>query len=83
MTLGLCSQTDPDFQAGRAAKDRPTVAASAGGATLIPAEVSTADEAPEDDPYEAPARPGRGEKIDADSVFAKLKGVLPAEDEED
>lgn len=81
VTLGLCSQIDLDFEVGRAAKDRPPQLVEAGGATLLPAEVSTA-------PAPAPAfdmerRPPREERIDADSVFAKLKPMRRGRDEDD
>jgi uncharacterized protein len=84
VTLGLCSQIDLDQEVQRAAKDRPAALAGAGGATLIPAEVSTGDDyPPEEDAYEAPERAPREEKIDVDSVFAKLKGSRRDEDDED
>jgi hypothetical protein len=76
VTLGLCSQIDLDFEVGRAAKEKPAAAPEDGGQTLLPAEVTTA--------REQPAAPFSGlgtspkpeeEKIDVDSVFAKLKGI--------
>ena len=83
VTLGLCSQIDLDFEVNRAAKDRPAQVPEAGGATLLPAEVTTA-------PTPAPAfadmdtrRPAREERIDADSVFAKLKPLRRGRDEDD
>lgn len=83
VTLGLCSQIDLDFEVMRAAKDRPPQPAEAGGATLLPAEVSTA-------PAEAPAfadmdrpKPQREERIDVNSVFAKLKPLKRPRDEDD
>lgn len=80
VTLGLCSQIDLDFEVGRAAKDRP-VAAEA-GQTLLPAEQTTMPvDAPQ--PYEAPRPREREEKIDAESVFAKLKQLKRPEDEDD
>jgi hypothetical protein len=73
VTLGLCSQIDLDFEVQRAAKDRPQTTAAEGGQTLLPAEVSTAPEPePESFPRET-ERPKREEKIDVNSVFAKLK----------
>jgi hypothetical protein len=82
VTLGLCSQIDLDFEVQRAAKDRPHVEAHDAGATLMPAEVSTAPE-PEHEPFERPApRPAKEEEIDVDSVFAKLKQLKRPEDEE-
>lgn len=77
VTLALCSQMELDFEVQRAAKDRPAAAPVEGGPTLLPAEVTTARE-PAYEP-EPPRR--REEKIDADSVFAKLK-QLKREDEE-
>jgi len=73
VTLGLCSQIDLDFEVGKAAKDRP--AQVDGGATLLPAEVSTAPQ---------PEAEERDESLDADAVFAKLKGMQRIdEDDED
>ena len=76
VTLGLTTQIALDFEVQRAAADRP--AATDSGAALLPAEVSTA-RAPE--PEEE--RPAREEKIDAASVFAKLKGRHRDEDDEE
>jgi hypothetical protein len=84
VTLGLCSQIDLDFEVQRAAKERPAVQPAEAGQTLLPAEVSTAPAA-EPEPFEdpPPRRPAREEKIDVDSVFAKLKQLKrPAEDDE-
>jgi uncharacterized protein len=83
VTLGLTSQIDLDFEVQRAAKDKPQMQPTEGGQTLLPAEVSTAP-APEPEPFrnaEPPRRPAEEEKIDVDSVFAKLKQLKrPAED---
>ena len=77
VTLGLCSQIDLDFEVQRAAKDRPAPKPGEGGATLLPAEVSTAPE-PEEEADE------RGGGLNADAVFAKLKGMQrPAEDDDE
>jgi len=69
----------------RAAKDRPPEAAES-GQTLLPAEVTTAPEPAPAAPFgnlEPQRKPEPEEKIDADSVFAKLKQLKrPAEDEE-
>jgi hypothetical protein len=83
VTLGLASQIDLDFEVQRAAKDRPADMPDA-GQTLLPAEVTTAA---------APAQafsdmsrpvPEPEEKIDVDSVFAKLKTTRRDEhDDED
>ncbi len=80
VTLGLCTQIDLDFEVQRAAKDRPAALAADSGASLLPTEVSTREEVPEADEHR---HGGREERINADSVFAKLKGVRPAEDDED
>src|SRR5579863_2140773 len=45
VTLGLCSQIDLDFEVNRAAKDRPKVEETK-GATLVPAEITTARPTP-------------------------------------
>ena len=83
VTLGLASQIDLDFEVQRAAKDKPQAQPAAGGQTLLPAEVSTAPEpAPEPFVPAEPRRPEKEEKIDADSVFAKLKQLKrPAEED--
>jgi hypothetical protein len=69
VTLGLCSQIDLDFEVQRAAKDRPPVEIEA-GATLLPAEITTA--ASEHEP-----KPGmkEGEELDLQAVLAKLKQI--------
>ncbi len=84
VTLGLCSQIDLDFEVQRAAKDRPQVEPQGSGQTLLPAEVSTAEPepAPSFADMEPPRRP-REEKIDVDSVFAKLKQLKRPADEEE
>ena len=84
VTLGLCSQIDLDFEVQRAAKERPSTQPAEAAQTLLPAEVSTAP-APAPEPFEdrRPRPPAREEKIDVDSVFAKLKQLKrPAEEEE-
>lgn len=73
VTLGLCSQIDLDLEVSRAAKDRPAVVAPDTGATLIPAEVTTAAEAPK-----------KKVELDVEHVFAKLKDLKPiVEDDQD
>jgi uncharacterized protein len=67
VTLGLCSQIDLDFEVKRSAKDRPKAEE---GQTLLPASVTTAPES--DELSSAPMTRG-DDKIDANSVFAKLK----------
>jgi uncharacterized protein len=70
VTLGLCSQIDLDLEVSRSSKDRPVVAPMETGATLIPAEVTTAAEAPK-----------RKVELDAAHVFAKLKDMKPLGDD--
>jgi hypothetical protein len=87
VTLGLCSQIDLDFEVGRAAKDKPQAQPADSGQTLLPAEVTTAVPEPASAEsvasMEAPRRPGAQEKIDVDSVFAKLKQLrTPAGEDE-
>ena len=66
-----------DFEVQRAAKDRPAAIAEA-GASLLPADVTTAPE-----PEEEERKPGREERIDADSVFARLKGRHQDDEDDD
>jgi uncharacterized protein len=83
VTLGLCSQIDLDLEVHRAAKDRPAVQPHEAGATLMPAEISTAPE-PEREPFAAPRREReREEEIDVDSVFAKLKQLKRPQEEDE
>ena len=87
VTLGLCSQIDLDFEVQRAAKDRPAMEPAEGGQTLLPAELTTAAEPAErSEPFgslEPQRKPVQEEKLDVDSVFAKLKQLKrPAEDEQ-
>src|SRR5689334_1897393 len=70
VTLGLSSQLDLDFEVGRAAKEKPVPEAER-GATLLPAEVTTAEVQEEG---EAPAAKPP-EELDVDAVFAKLKQI--------
>ena len=74
VTLGLCSQIDLDFEVARAAKDRPVVVEEQ-SQTLLPAEVTTAREAPPTAPFASLNAPKEDEEeeIDVNSVFAKLK----------
>jgi uncharacterized protein len=85
VTLGLCSQIDLDFEVQRAAKERPATGPADSGQTLLPAEVSTAAEpARGGEPFADMSRktsPAE-EKIDVDSVFAKLKQLKRTEDED-
>jgi hypothetical protein len=69
VTLGLCSQIDLDFEVHRAAKDRPPVEIET-GATLLPAEITTARH----DEHEAGSEK-EGEELDLQAVLAKLKQI--------
>jgi uncharacterized protein len=69
VTLGLCSQIDLDQEVGRASKDRPAPPVLEIGATLIPADITTAAEAPK-----------RKVELDAEHVFAKLKDLKPLDE---
>ena len=82
VTLGLTSQIDLDFEVQRAAKDRPAHEPVDAGPTLLPAEVTTAAPAPG---FRDMSRPEREpeEKIDVDSVFAKLKTMKRGEHDDD
>jgi len=73
VTLGLCSQTDLDFEVNRANKEKPTPIDT--GATLLPAAETTAKKEAEiaaAHAAEAEKRPS-GTELDVDAVFAKLK----------
>jgi hypothetical protein len=70
VTLGLCSQTDLDFEVNRANKEKP--APIDAGATLLPAAETTArKEAEVAAAAEANQKPGGD--LDVGAVFAKLK----------
>src|ERR1700757_619130 len=69
VTLGLCSQIDLDLEVHRTAKEKP--AEPDQGATLLPAEVTTA-KMPAEEPEHAD-KPG--EELDVEAVFAKLKQI--------
>src|SRR5438477_1005026 len=71
VTLGLCSQLDLDFEVQRAAKEKPSDTTADRGATLLPAEVTTAESRAE---AEAAAANPSGE-LNVDAVFAKLKRI--------
>jgi uncharacterized protein len=67
VTLGLCSQIDLDLEVHRAAKEKP-IDHTAEGPTLLPASETTIrprDPEPEEEK--------RGEELNVDAVFAKLK----------
>src|SRR5499433_1756819 len=74
VTLGLCTQIDLDFEVHRAAKEKP--AEPEMGATLLPAEITTARPAPEPEPA---ANVKEGEELDVQAVFAKLKQIGKSE----
>lgn len=71
VTLGLCTQIDLDMEVGRASKDRPAAVQPDLGATLIPADQTTAAEAPK----------RRSEPLDAAHVFARLNDLKPLDAE--
>ena len=83
VTLGLCTQLELDLEVGKAAKSAPR-AATEEGATLLPAEETTAAEAtgvtPEEKALQGLGLPdgepeNKEDEIDPDSVFAKLKSL--------
>lgn len=82
VTLGLTSQIDLDFEVQRAAKDRTAHEPVDGGATLLPAEVTTAVPEPGFRDMSRPVHEPE-EKIDVDSVFAKLKTRQRGHEDED
>jgi hypothetical protein len=71
VTLGLCSQIDLDLEVHRAAKEKP--AEPDHGVTLLPAEVTTAKPAPEEEAEPQAKKPA--EELDVEAVFAKLKQI--------
>jgi len=77
VTLGLCSQLDLDFEVQRAAKEKPVDVVDH-GATLLPAEVTTAET--QDEPEEAEKPSG---ELDVSAVFAKLKQLGGKQDKDD
>jgi uncharacterized protein len=70
VTLGLCSQIDLDFEVQRAAKEKPPEPDT--GATLLPAEVTTAEQHPEP---EETAEEDEHQELDVQAVLAKLKRI--------
>src|SRR6202162_4923448 len=79
VTLGLCSQTDLDFEVNRANKEKPAPVDA--GAPLLPAAETTArKEAEVAAAHEAQQKPGGD--LDVGAVFAKLK-QLGAKGEKD
>ena len=83
VTLGLASQIDLDFEVQRAARERPQAEPAEAGQTLLPAELTTAAAPAPTTPFADMTRPKpvQEEKIDADSVFAKLKTLKRSGDE--
>jgi hypothetical protein len=85
VTLGLCSQLDLDFEVNKASKNAPPrpEGDEVGGQTLLPPEISTTpDPAPFADFERSRPHRDQEEKIDVDSVFAKLKGIRRDDEEE-
>jgi len=79
VTLGLCSQLDLDLEVNRAAKDRPAQTEDH-GATLVPAEITTAPRQPatQEDVFGTSQPAPRREKedeLDLDAVFGKLNAL--------
>jgi len=72
VTLGLCSQIDLDFEVAKAAKANPdaVLRKEEEPETLLSADITTADEAPE-------------RELDVESVFAKLKQLKRDDADED
>jgi len=84
VALGLCSQLDLDFEVNKASKNLPPRPEGEEAQTLLPAEVTTAEEAhPFGDFAPSERRREDEERIDADSVFAKLKNLRREDDEEE
>jgi hypothetical protein len=83
VTLGLASQIDLDMEVQRSAKDRPAMPAGDGGQTLMPTDMSLAPQPQPFSDYEAPRKREGTEKIDADSVFAKLKNIKRSGDDDE
>jgi hypothetical protein len=71
VTLGLCSQTDLDFEVNRANKEKPAPVEAA-GATLLPAAETTARKEAEA-AAAAEADEQKGGDLNVSAVFAKLK----------
>jgi hypothetical protein len=77
VTLGLCSQIQLDFEVARAAKEKPQPQDT--GVTLLPADVTTAKPAAEDESDAAGKKAGAD--LDVQAVFAKLKQLGGKSDE--
>jgi hypothetical protein len=70
VTLGLCTQTDLDFEVNRANKEKPATTDT--GATLLPAAETTARKEAEV-AAAAEAENKQGGELNVSAVFAKLK----------
>jgi hypothetical protein len=77
VTLGLCSQIQLDFEVARAAKEKPQPQDT--GVTLLPADVTTAKPAAEEESDAAGKKAGAD--LDVQAVFAKLKQLGGKSDE--
>ena len=71
VTLGLCSQTDLDFEVNRANKEKPAPVDA--GATLLPASETTARKEAEVAAAAESSSQKPGGDLDVGAVFAKLK----------
>ena len=85
VALGLCSQLDLDFEVNKASKNAPPrpEGEEGGGQTLLPADVTTAPPQPFADFEPSERNREEDDRIDADSVFAKLKNLRRDDPEED
>lgn len=84
VSLGLCSQIDLDFAVQKAARKagRGFVPDAEPVRTLIPAAAAVAPPEPHHEEEAPHGKKHEEEEYDADSVFAKLKGLkAPSEDE--
>ena len=84
VTLGLCSQLDLDLEVNRASKDRPAQVEDH-GATLVPAEITTAPRQPatQEDVFgtaQPAARREQEDDLDLDAVFGKLTALKHGDD---
>jgi hypothetical protein len=85
VTLGLCTQIDLDFEVERASRTSPGgEAPAAEGATLLPASETTTVAAQAAAAAQRPERTAEAEARDeATAVFAKLKSMKGASDEDE
>lgn len=77
VTLGLCSQLELDLAVQRAARKTrsSTVEPEVRGARLLPASETVAKTEPPPSPEATPPAKEKEKEYDAESVFAKLKGL--------